>query len=47
MILEELEEERRWDESFAHSPDVLAKLAMEAMNEHRASKTQDLDLDNL
>jgi hypothetical protein len=36
LILEELEEEQRWDESFAHSPDLLAKLAAEATAEHRA-----------
>lgn len=39
MILTELEEERRWDESFARSPDLLAKLAAEAMAEYRAGKT--------
>ena len=44
MILDELEDERRWDESFARSPDLLAKLAAEAMNEHHAGKTQELDL---
>lgn len=43
MILEELEDERRWDEAFARSPDILAKLANEAMAEHRAGKTLDLD----
>lgn len=43
MILEELEDERRWDESFARSEDLLAKLAAEAMAEHRAGKTQELD----
>ena len=36
MILEELEDERRWDESFTRSPDLLAKLASEAMAEYRA-----------
>jgi hypothetical protein len=44
MILQELEDERRWDESFAHSPDLLAKLAAEAMAEYYAGKTQPLDL---
>lgn len=39
LILEEIEDERRWDESFARSPDLLAKLAAEAMVEYRASKT--------
>jgi hypothetical protein len=43
MILEELEDERRWDEAFARSPDVLAKLAGEAMAEFRAGKTEELD----
>ncbi|MBW4612911.1 MAG: hypothetical protein KME21_06435 [Desmonostoc vinosum HA7617-LM4] len=47
MILEELEDERRWDESFARSPDLLAKLAAEAMAEHRAGKTQELDPETL
>ena len=47
IILKELEEERRWDESFARSPDLLAKLAAEAMAEYRAGKTQDLDPETL
>lgn len=46
MILEELEDEHRWDEAFAKSPDLLAKLASEAMAEFRAGKTQELDPDN-
>ncbi len=47
LILEEIEDERRWDESFARSPDLLAKLAAEAMVEYRAGKTQELDPDLL
>jgi hypothetical protein len=47
MILEELEDERRWDESFARSPNLLAKLAAEAMTEHIAGKTQELDPETL
>jgi len=43
MILEELEDDQRWDESFARSPDLLANLAAEAMAEYRAGKTQALD----
>ncbi|MBC1239206.1 hypothetical protein [Nostoc sp. 2RC] len=42
MILAKLEDERRWDEAFARSPDMLAKLAAEAMAEYRAVKTQQL-----
>jgi hypothetical protein len=45
-ILDELEEER-WDESFARSPDLLAKLAAEAMVEYRSGKTQELDPETL
>lgn len=47
MILEELEDEARWDETFAKSQDVLAKLAGEAIAEYRAGKTQALDPDTL
>jgi hypothetical protein len=47
LILEEIEEEKRWDQSFARSPDLLAKLATEAMTEYREGKTQELDPETL
>ncbi|NJP11281.1 MAG: hypothetical protein HC866_18875 [Leptolyngbyaceae cyanobacterium RU_5_1] len=47
MILEEIEDERRWDEAFSRSPDVLAKLATSAMAEYHAGKTQELDPETL
>jgi hypothetical protein len=47
LILEELEDDQRWDESFARSPDLLAKLAAEAMVEYQADKTQELDPETL
>jgi hypothetical protein len=47
IILAELEEEQRWDNSFARSPNLLAKLAAEAMAEHRSDKTQELDPETL
>jgi hypothetical protein len=47
LILEELEDDQQWDESFARSPDLLAKLAAEAMTEYRAGKTQELDPETL
>ena len=34
IILEEIEMERRWDESFSRSPDTLAKLAASALAEY-------------
>ncbi len=47
IILEELEDEQRWDEAFRSSPDALALLAAKAMTEYRAGKTQPLDPDTL
>lgn len=47
MILEELESEIRWNDTFGRSPDLLAKLASVAMAEHRTGQTQELDPDTL
>jgi hypothetical protein len=47
IILDELEDERRWDESFSRSPDILAKLAASAMAEYHAGKTQELNPETL
>ena len=47
IILEELEDDRRWDEAFARSADVLERLADEALAEFRAGKTKPLDPDEL
>lgn len=46
-ILEELASERRWDQAFATSQDVLEKMADEALAEYRAGKTEELDPDEL
>jgi hypothetical protein len=43
MILEELEDERQWDDAFARSQDALAKLAGVAMQEYRSGETQELE----
>ncbi len=43
IILEELEDQARWEKAFAHSQDALAKLAAEAMAEDQAGKTEELD----
>jgi hypothetical protein len=42
MILEELEDEGKWERSFENSQNLLAKLAGEAMLEYRAGETQEL-----
>ncbi|HEY2990430.1 MAG TPA: hypothetical protein VGL11_22130 [Candidatus Binatia bacterium] len=39
-LLEELASERRWDELFAGSQDLLGQLADEALEEHRAGRTE-------
>jgi hypothetical protein len=46
-ILAELESERRWDELFARSPDLLSMMADEAIEEDEAGLTQPLDPDQL
>lgn len=38
-ILEWIEEERRWSESFARTHDALAELAREALAEHHSGET--------
>jgi hypothetical protein len=45
-ILEELASERRWEQAFAESRDVLAKLADEALAEYRSGKPKNLTLIN-
>jgi hypothetical protein len=46
-LMSELEEDAKWDASFAASGDALAKLAAEALAEHRAGLTEPLDLEKL
>lgn len=43
IILEELEDEVKWEQSFANSHDLLAELAAEAMAEYKAGETQVLN----
>lgn len=47
LILEELQSERQWAEAFARSPDVLSRLAADALAEHKAGKTLPLDPETL
>jgi hypothetical protein len=46
-ILAELESERRWDDLFARSQDMLAEMAAEAIREDEAGLTEPLDPDKL
>jgi len=47
IVLAELSSERRWNELFEKSQDVLVELAEEALAEHRTGKTKRLDPDEL
>lgn len=42
IILAELESEKRWDETFTDSQELLAKLAKEAEAEYEAGRTDPL-----
>jgi hypothetical protein len=46
-LLAELDSEQRWDELFSRSPELLAKLAAEAIAEDDAGLTLPLDPDAL
>lgn len=45
-LLDELASEKRWEEVFAESEDALARLAEEALEEHRQGKTKPFDFKN-
>jgi len=45
FLIENAESERRWDDLFLHSQDLLARLAQEAHEEYRAGLTEPLDDD--
>ena len=47
LIMEELEDEAKWDTTFATSQSLLADLAAEAMAEHKAGHTQVLNPETL
>ena len=47
LMLEELEAEHHWDETFANSQDQLAQVAAAALAEHRAGKTKLLNVNEL
>jgi len=42
-LLDEIESEKKWDDLFTESEDVLAELATEALNEDKQGKTTELD----
>jgi hypothetical protein len=46
-ILDELEDEARWDQAFAGSLPQLEKLGRKALEDYRAGRTRELDPDDL
>ena len=47
LVMEEMEAEKKWEESFSRSQDALAEMAEHALAEHKANKTRPLDADEL
>ena len=47
LILDELADEQRWDESFARSQDKLAQLAAKVREDIRAGRVRDIGMDEL
>ena len=43
QVLEELASENQWQQQFESSQDLLKSFADEALGEHKAGKTKDLD----
>jgi hypothetical protein len=46
-LLEELESEKKWEELFAESEDILDRLADEALEADRQGRTTPLNIDEL
>lgn len=46
-LMEEMEDEKRWERTFAETEDILEKLADEALHSDQHGKTKPLDMDKL
>ena len=44
-MIEEIESEKKWDETFADSEDILDRLADEALDAHKKGKSRTLNID--
>ena len=47
LILEEIQDEQLWDETFARSQDKLARMAAKAREDIRAGRVRNLEIDEL
>lgn len=46
-LLEELKAEKKWEQTFTDSENILDRLADEALEAHKRGKTKPLDVDQL
>ena len=47
IILEEIQDEELWDETFSRTQDKLARMAAKAREDIRAGRTRNLEIDEL
>ncbi len=47
LVMEEMEAEKKWDDTFANSQDMLAQMAEQALAEHEKGETRPLDANAL
>jgi hypothetical protein len=47
LVMEEMEAEKKWDDTFANSQHMLSKMAEQALAEHKNGETRQLDVDAL
>ena len=47
LILEEISDERKWDEAFARSQDQLARIAAKVREDIQTGRVKDTDIDEL
>ena len=47
FIIDEIHSEKKWDETFAQSEEMLSSMADDALNEFDVNKTEPLSIDKL
>jgi hypothetical protein len=47
LVMEVLESDKKWDDAFANSQDMLAQMAEQALAEHKKGETRPLNVDAL
>jgi len=47
FIIDEIESEKKWDDSFSMSEELLEDMAQEALNDFNQNKTSELNIESL